>query len=73
MVTQAQQTSRATQFFSLGAAAAFVLVAMVAGYKTIGLPPVVIVGGSGVAGFIMVLRRPDRIYSATDAEPSAHK
>lgn len=51
-----QQTSKATQYFSLAAAAAFVLIAMAAGYRAIGLPPVVIVGGSGVVGFVMWYR-----------------
>ena len=41
---------------SVIAAALFVAVAMIAGYRSIGLPPVVIVGGSGVAGFVMWAR-----------------
>lgn len=53
---KAQQTSRAVQSFSLAAAVAFVLVAMAAGYRTIGIPPVVIVGGSGVIGLVMWYR-----------------
>ncbi len=57
-----EQTSKATQSFSLAAATAFVLIAMAAGYRTIGLPPVVIVGGSGVVGLFMwhrtYLKRP---------------
>ena len=61
-MTLSRQTSRPAQAFSLAAAAAFVLVAMAAGYRTIGLPPVVIVGGSGVAGLFMwhrtYLKRP---------------
>jgi hypothetical protein len=40
-----QQTSKAAQSFGLAAAAAFVLITMAAGYRAIGLPPVVIVGG----------------------------
>jgi hypothetical protein len=47
---------------SMALAAAFVLVAMVAGYRFIGWAPVIIVGGSGVAAFILwnltYLRRP---------------
>ena len=43
-------------------AAAFLLVAMFAGYRYIGWPPVIIVGGSGTAAFILwsftYLRRP---------------
>ena len=55
-MVEEQQTSRAAQSFSLAAAAAFVLVMMAVGYSVIGLPPVVIVGGSGVAGFVMWYR-----------------
>jgi len=55
-MTFSQQTSRAAQSFSLAAAAAFVLVTAAAGYRWIGLPPVVIVGGSGVVGFVMWCR-----------------
>jgi len=55
-------TSPRTQLLSMVGAIAFIVVAMVAGYRGIGLPPVVIVGGSGVVGFIMwvrtYLRRP---------------
>jgi hypothetical protein len=43
-------------------AAAFLLVAMLAGYRYIGWPPVIIVGGSGTAAFVLwsltYLRRP---------------
>ena len=53
---KAQQTSKATQTFSLIAAVAFILVAAAAGYRAIGLPPVVIVGGSGVVGLFMWYR-----------------
>lgn len=59
---ETQQTSKAVQSFSLAAAVAFVLIAMAAGYWAIGLPPVVIVGGSGVVGLVMwhrtYLKRP---------------
>ncbi len=44
-MTKAQQTSKAAQSLSLAIAVAFVLIAMAAGYRAIGLPPVVIVGG----------------------------
>jgi hypothetical protein len=51
------ETSPQTRILSVAAAVAFV-----AGYRSIGLPPVVIVGGSGMAGFVMwtrtYLRRP---------------
>lgn len=55
-MTVSRQTSRAEQSFSLVAAAAFILITAAAGYRAIGLPPVVIVGGSGVAGFVMWYR-----------------
>jgi len=44
------------QILSVIAALAFIVVAMVAGYRGIGIPPVVIVGGSGMAGFILWVR-----------------
>jgi hypothetical protein len=47
---------------SMAIAAAFLLVAMLAGYRYIGWPPVIIVGGSGTAAFVLwsltYLRRP---------------
>src|ERR1022692_3898657 len=47
---------------SLAIAAAFLLVAMLAGYRYIGWPPVIIVGGSGTAALVLwsltYLRRP---------------
>jgi hypothetical protein len=59
---KAQQTSGQTQTFSLAAAVVFILFAAAAGYKAIGLPPVVIVGGSGVVALFMwrrtYLKRP---------------
>jgi hypothetical protein len=59
---KAQQTSKAAQSLSLAVAAAFVLIATAAGYRAIGLPPVIIVGGSGVVGLVMwhrtYLKRP---------------
>ena len=45
-----------TQIASVIAALAFIVVAMVSGYRAIGIPPVVIVGGSGVVGFVMWVR-----------------
>jgi hypothetical protein len=38
------------------AAGAFVLVAIVTGYRSIGLPPVIIVGGSGVVALVMWIK-----------------
>lgn len=46
-------TSRRSQLLSAAAALAFIVVAVIAGYRSIGLPPVVIVGGSGIIGFVM--------------------
>src|ERR1039457_3033706 len=47
---------------SMAIAAAFLLVTMLAGYRYIGWPPVIIVGGSGTAAFVLwiltYLRRP---------------
>ena len=45
-----------TRVFSFMAAATFVVVAGVAGYLTIGPPPVVIVGGSGLAAIVLWTR-----------------
>ena len=51
-----------TSVLSAAGALAFIVVAMIAGYRAIGLPPVVIVGGAGVVGFVMwvkaYLRKP---------------
>src|SRR3954469_16514679 len=61
------ETSVRTRILSLIAAVLFVAVAMVAGYRSIGLPPVMIVGGSGLIALILwsktYLRRPleDRV------------
>src|SRR3954452_19273526 len=56
------ETSVPTRILSLIAAVLFVAVAMVAGYRSIGLPPVMIVGGSGLVALILwsrtYLRRP---------------
>jgi hypothetical protein len=47
---------------SMAVAGAFLIVGMLAGYRYIGWPPVIIVGGSGVAAFVLwsltYLRRP---------------
>jgi hypothetical protein len=47
---------------SMASAAVFLIIAMLAGYRYIGWPPVIIVGGSGTAAFILwslsYLRRP---------------
>jgi hypothetical protein len=56
------ETSKRTRMLSVMAAAAFALTTMVLGYRNIGLPPVVIVGGSSVIALVMwikhYLRRP---------------
>jgi hypothetical protein len=46
-------TSPRTRALSIAAAVLFVVVTAAAGYRGIGLPPVVIVGGSGIAGLVM--------------------
>lgn len=51
---------------SFAAAVAFVAVAMIAGYRAIGLPPVVIVGGSGLAGLVLW----SRTYRLGPIEPA---
>jgi hypothetical protein len=38
---------------SMAIAAIFLLATMLAGYRYIGLPPVIIVGGSGTAAFVL--------------------
>lgn len=45
------QTSKSTQLISLALVIAFCIAAPIAGYVNIGLPPVVIVGGSALIGF----------------------
>jgi hypothetical protein len=45
------QTSRKTQVISLVAASAFCIIAPILGYIKIGLPPVIIIGGSALVGF----------------------
>lgn len=50
------ETNKRTQYMSMIVAAVFIIVASVQGYRNIGLPPVIIVGGSGIIGFIMWYR-----------------
>jgi hypothetical protein len=50
------ETSKRTKILSIAAAALFAAVAMIAGYQTIGLPPVLIVGGSSVIGMFFWIR-----------------
>jgi hypothetical protein len=50
------ETSKQTRILSIVAAVAFTLAVMAAAYRSIGLAPVVIVGGSGVIGFVIWIR-----------------
>jgi hypothetical protein len=50
------KTSRQTQLWSIAGAVAFALITMIAGYRAIGLPPVVIVGGSSVVALVFWIR-----------------
>ena len=50
------ETSTRTRVLSVIAAAAFALTTMMLGYRKIGLPPVVIVGGSSVVALVMWIR-----------------
>jgi hypothetical protein len=50
------ETSSRTRILSVIAAVAFVLTTMTLGYRKIGLPPVVIVGGSGVIALVMWIK-----------------
>lgn len=56
------ETSKKTQYGSMAIAVVFIIVASIQGYRNIGLAPVIIVGGSGIIGFIMwyktYLKRP---------------
>ena len=56
------ETSKSARVLSFIAALLFLAVAMVAGYRNIGVPPVVIVGGSGLIALVLwsktYLRRP---------------
>ncbi|MBF9221667.1 hypothetical protein [Hymenobacter ruricola] len=58
--------SNTTQWASFAGAVAFLVVAMAAGYRAIGLPPVLIVGGSGLVA--LVLWR--RTYLARPTDPA---
>jgi hypothetical protein len=51
-----KETSKTTRALSIAAAVAFALIAMVAGYRGIGLAPVVIVGGSSLIGLVIWIR-----------------
>jgi hypothetical protein len=50
------ETSKKTQYISMAIAALFITIACIQGYRNIGLPPVIIVGGSGIIGFVMWYR-----------------
>jgi hypothetical protein len=50
------EDQRAPSVSAVLAAAAFALTAMILGYTRIGLPPVIIVGGSSTVGFILWLK-----------------
>src|SRR5437879_243083 len=50
------ETSKRVQIFSVIAAVLFVMVAMTAGYRRIGVPPVVIVGGSSLVALVLWIR-----------------
>jgi hypothetical protein len=50
------ETSKTTRALSIAAAGIFTLAAMIAGYRAIGVPPLVIVGGSGVIGMLIWMR-----------------
>jgi uncharacterized membrane protein YjjB (DUF3815 family) len=47
------KTSFRTQLISIVTAVTFITAAGIQGYRYIGLPPVIIVGGSGIVGFIL--------------------
>jgi hypothetical protein len=50
------ETTGRTRFLSVIAAAAFALITMTLGYRKIGLPPVVIVGGSSLIALAMWIK-----------------
>lgn len=50
------ETSKRTQYFSMAIAVLFITVACIQGYRNIGLPRVIIVGGSGIIGFVLWYR-----------------
>lgn len=51
-----EETSKSTRAWSIAAAVLFTLGAMYAGYRSIGVPPVVIVGGAGLLGMVIWMR-----------------
>jgi hypothetical protein len=59
---QQDEVRLSVRLASMAVAGAFLIVAMLAGYRYIGWPPVIIVGGSGTAAFVLwsltYLRRP---------------
>ena len=55
-MTELEETSRSTQLLSVTTAIAFILFTMMIGYQKIGLPPVIIVGGSGIVALFMWYR-----------------
>ena len=50
------ETSKTTRALSIAAAVLFALIAMVAAYRNIGIPPVAIVGGSSLVGLALWIR-----------------
>jgi hypothetical protein len=54
--TNKMETSKRTRVLSVAAATLFAVVAMIAGYHSIGIAPVVIVGGSSVIGMVFWIR-----------------
>ena len=50
------ETTKRAQVLSVLAAVAFVSVAIVTGYRSIGLPPVIIVGGSGLVALVLWIK-----------------
>src|SRR6266850_6828945 len=50
------ETPKRVQIFSVIAAVLFVAVAMTAGYRRIGVPPVVIVGGSSLVALVLWIK-----------------
>jgi len=56
------QLANGSQYLPMALAAAFIIFAAAMGYRYIGLPPVIIVGGSGVVAFVLwsktYLKRP---------------
>jgi hypothetical protein len=56
METISVETSKTTRTLSIAGAVAFALTAMFAGYRSIGLPPVAIVGGSCLIGMVIWMR-----------------